>query len=201
MKKLKEFRTILSQRNALLQKPTVNKDIYELWTKKLLDASNDIQKERSQFLKNLEIRATDLLGQFFDNQFRLIFTYHQPYGNPEELYHQELRYKRSLFGAHLDDFLIAFNDKRSRYFASRGQQKLILLLIKIAQMNELTTTKGDAIFLLDDILSDFDPQMLEIIITMLHNQNKGQCIFTCPSNTEILLQSLHFENTQMISLG
>ena len=69
----------------------------------------------------------------------------------------EVRWKRSLFGAHLDDVAIAFQEKKARYFASRGQQKLVVLLIKIALAKKLEERN---MLLLDDFLTDFDNESL-----------------------------------------
>ena len=50
---------------------------------------------------------------------------------------QELKYKRTIIGCHLDDFDVVLENKKARTFASRGQQKLLTFLIKIAQFKYL----------------------------------------------------------------
>ena len=102
-------------------------------------------------LSDLENQINDLIAQYFNSGFSIKIKYKKEL--PKE-YEQELRAKRSLFGAHLDNYIIQFQDKKSKSFASRGQQKLIVLLIKIA----LVQTLHSPIFLLDDFLVDFDDE-------------------------------------------
>ena len=78
------------------------------------------------------------------------------------LYHDEQRFGRSLFGAHLDDFMIQFKDVKSKNFASRGQQKLIVLIAQNCPGEALNASKGAVIFLLDDFMTDFDHAKAQI---------------------------------------
>ena len=107
---------------------------------------------------------------------------------------------RSLFGAHLDDILITFHDKRSKQYASRGQQKLIVLLIKIAQIKELLRQKGPAVFLLDDFMTDFDEQRIRQLVTVLRGLDI-QLIFTTPLSSHILHSELAAHGAQTIKLS
>ena len=83
------------------------------------------------------------------------------YHEHPSLYHDELLAGRSLFGAHLDDFVIRFQDTHSKLYASRGQQKLLVMLIKMAQVQEITRGEGRLLLLLDDFLTDFDKKRAE----------------------------------------
>lgn len=97
-----------------------------------------------------------------------------------DLMHQELCFRRSLFGAHLDDFLIKFKSKKSKAYASRGQQKLIVLMLKVAQLVHLGGKRGPATFLLDDFMTDFDEKRGLILANFLVSL-KIQLIFTTPA--------------------
>ena len=79
-------------------------------------------------------------------------------------------------GAHLDDMEIVLQDKQARRFASRGTQKAIAVLLKIAQARILP---GRATLLLDDILADFDEQRLEKVMKVLMETGL-QIVFTAP---------------------
>ena len=104
------------------------------------------------------------------------------------LYDDERRFKRSLFGAHLDDFTITLCNRKTKTYASRGQQKLITVLLKIAHMKELISIKGSAILLLDDFLTDFDEPTAQTLLSLLANIG-GQLIFTCPLTDSVLESS------------
>ncbi len=118
--------------------------------------------------------------------------------NPD-LFDLERRFGRSLFGAHLDDFAIKLQDVKSKHYASRGQQKLIALLLKIAQIQELSAQKGGVIFLLDDFMTDFDAARAQIFLDILFSL-KGQLIFTTPVKEGVLTCKLDSHGAQRISL-
>jgi len=187
---LHNFRSVLDQRNTVLQHGSPNPDIYALWTQQLWEHSHVIQQARKQLIKSLEKEINMLLHEYFDNEYSIAFKYYarkesdqsfdEFWRKKDQLLCEELRYGRSLFGAHLDDVVITFAGKRSKSFASRGQQKLIVLLIKIAQIKLISAQKGPAIFLLDDFMTDFDQQRAATILSILvHLDN--QLIFTSPT--------------------
>lgn len=190
-KQLREYRKIVSNRNALLAHQSVAKDLYDVWTEQLWNASRYLQNERKAGLEELQKQVNTILHDAFDSKFTIAFQYGAKRKSAQEsigqfldqqgnLYHDEIRFRRSLFGAHLDDFSIIFQDKKSRAYASRGQQKLIVLLVKIAQLQQLAQKRGTAIFLLDDFMTDFDEKKVEILVPLLADLG-AQLIFTSPA--------------------
>ena len=187
---LKIYRHIVDQRNALLQQNPVNTDIYNLLTKQLWDNAKAISYRRIALLKELESSINSLGATFIPcfDQIQLIYVPKRELGESIEqfretagsrLYQQELRFTRSLFGTHLDDFSIQFQGNYSRLYASRGQQKMIVILFKMAQLKLLAAMGAPAICLLDDFMTDFDPgrasSLIEGLVTM-----GSQLIFTSP---------------------
>ncbi len=187
----KSFKIILDNRNALLHQIHPNQDELEIWTKKLWQQTIIIQEYRKTFIEQLQTICDKSLLEQWDGAYQLQFTY-QPKKTDNshewELFYQnwqmsiqgeERRFKRSLFGAHLDDFSITFQNKPARLFSSRGQQKLIVLLIKIAQVKLLLEKQGSTCFLIDDFMTDFDEVSLKKIISVCMTL-KTQLIFTTP---------------------
>ena len=76
-------------------------------------------------------------------------------------------------------YSINFKDKKSRLFASRGQQKLIVSLLKIAQVTFLASRRGPSLFLLDDFMTDLDENRAQLFLPILDNL-EGQVFFTSP---------------------
>jgi len=188
LSKLRVYRNILNNRNALLQKKS-SQDMYRLWTEQLWDKTVDIQRMRVEHLAMLEQEMAGLCEEFFGSEYSIALQYYPKkkihasldsfLGEYTDLYDDEHRMYRSLFGAHLDDFVILFQHKKSKAYASRGQQKLLALLFKIAQIKILKKTKGSCIFLLDDFMTDFDSKRLEVFIKLLQSLD-CQLIFTSP---------------------
>ncbi|MFH1644093.1 MAG: DNA replication and repair protein RecF [bacterium] len=197
---LKEFKKILLQRNEIIKNATEkNKDLsteknseFYIWSKQLWDKTIIIQKRRISYLKLLESKVNDLLDTYLKNEnLSISFEYKAKKINaaetfenfwlryPTKIKDEELRWGRSMFGAHLDDFLIVFQEKKARSFSSRGQQKLILFLIKAAQVIELQEKGGQPGFLIDDFLTDFDENRMQSCLDILQ-KIKGQIFITCP---------------------
>src|SRR5262249_18158611 len=92
-------------------------------------------------------------------------------------------------GAHLDDVAVRFHDRKSKLFASRGQQKRIVLYLKIALAQELEATVGKPVMLFDDFMTDFDGATVERLIKLLLNL-ETQLMITVPSPSNGTLEQL-----------
>lgn len=207
---LKQIKAILEQRNMLLRTNAHDVVSYDIWTYQLWEKSLAVVQARTEALAQLESQMNQLFTTYFDATLSATITYqaknmgnHTTYEAWQEhhthLYEQEKRFGRSLFGAHLDDFAIAFQDKRSRAYASRGQQKLLIVLLKIAQVKLLLAQKGSAIFLLDDFMTDFDPQRAKAVLPALMDL-PSQLIFTSPGKTGVFEEQLLAMGAQHIKL-
>ncbi len=192
---LRFYRQVVDQRNALLEQRRGHNDTYNLLTEQLWTKSVEIQHRRVELLKTIQEEINVIIENYFDSLFTISYQYGYKIApqatitafhdsNPR-LYDQEGRFGRSLFGAHLDDMVIFFHDHHSKNFASRGQQKLIVLLTKIAVMRMLASRNEPAIFLLDDFMTDFDPMRAQVLLTLLHDLN-SQLIFTTPTEGGVL---------------
>jgi DNA replication and repair protein RecF len=187
---LRAMRATLEARNAALYSGQFTNELYEVWTQQLWERSVIIQHKRKEFIANIALSVQKIIDLYFENAFSITFsysarrmdtstTYAEFITNNATLRSEELRQRRSLFGAHLDDLIIQFHGKDSRQFASRGQQKLIVMLIKIAQIMLLPQSTGPTIMLLDDFMTDLDKARMTILLNVLLNLGI-QLIFTSP---------------------
>lgn len=206
----KHYKNVLENRNALLYKGCYTQESYYFWTEQLWKATILIQNYRRKLLKQLEQKTNHMLATAFGEELSLIFTYYAKktdenqafedfLNNNSDLQLAESMMKRSLFGAHLEDFSIDFCHKSSRSFASRGQQKLIIILIKIAQIQEIIAKHGTVLFLLDDFMTDFDHFRGELLLSLMLDL-KCQLIFTFPVNSAYFDTLLFSHNAQYIKL-
>ncbi len=173
---LRTHRHIVDQRNALLNARSIDQDTYTILSKQLWESSMQIAAQRLAFLQELKQEVAPLLEQLtIKGTLSLSYLPKREYGQSfiafqdayPELAQQEYRFKRTLFGAHLDDIQILFYEKKSRTYASRGQQKMIVLLLKMAQSMLLSHEKTPLIFLLDDFMTDFDEKRSEQLIELM----------------------------------
>jgi DNA replication and repair protein RecF len=113
----------------------------------------------------------------------------------QKLYPLELAAGHSKCGPHLDDFSIDFEDfqtedKNLAFWGSRGQQRMAVLALRLAQINYLEQQYSEEpILLLDDIFSELDKNHRQIVINICQ---KYQTIFT--STEKINLPTAQIEN-------
>ncbi|MBM3893136.1 DNA replication and repair protein RecF [Candidatus Dependentiae bacterium] len=217
---LKEYRHILEQRNTLLHQgmrhtaqPT---DEWRVWTEQLWQAAHRVQLLRRVYLQELENAVNTLLRDYFTDTapegMSVSFLYQAKGLHDEETFEhfwqhytvkqfaQECDWKRSLFGAHLDDFQVIFQHKKARIFASRGQQKLLVLLIKMAQLQQLSEQGEPGVLLLDDFMTDFDHNNVTRCITALKHL-KYQLFLSTPISPAAFLQAIDLPDVQHIKLS
>lgn len=207
---MQSFKHTLESRNALLHSNNYSSDSYMLWTEQLWRYSLELQQSRMEFLRILERRTNKLLIENIGAHLTIQLLYNPKRMKTEQSFDDfmhlnaelplvEKKLGRSFFGAHLDDITIQFCDKGSRAYASRGQQKLTVLLLKIAQIHEILEKKGPVIFLLDDFMTDFDEEKSSKLITLLVNL-ECQLFFTSPLIQSTFEAHLRDYNAQIVSL-
>ena len=83
-----------------------------------------------------------------ENEYRRIFT--------AEIEREKI-VGSSLYGVHRDDLIININGKSARLFASQGQQRSIVLALKLGEGEVNRDICGEyPVFLFDDVLSELD---------------------------------------------
>lgn len=207
--KFRDFRTVVDNRNALLYSHKQTPDTYAVFTEQLWEKSREIQIARQEALALLNTEVQELIATYLGGSLSLALAYSpkkELYTSFEEfieanggLYEQERRFGRSLFGAHLDDFTITFADANSRAYASRGQQKLIVMLLKIALTRRIAQLRGPVVFFLDDFMTDLDQERAFILLEILTSL-RIQLIFTSPVRSGAFFQRLLDLGAQSVSL-
>ncbi|MCS6838426.1 MAG: DNA replication and repair protein RecF [Bdellovibrionaceae bacterium] len=216
---IREYKKALVHRNKILKNFVEGLQTKEQ-TEQLLKAINPLfikystllTVRRIHFLALIEPMMNQVLDQFFQgSDFLQIYyiissqrvsfdtSYDQLYQKVEgyhwerwqQLREAELRVGYSLFGAHRHDIEFYFNEKNAKTHCSQGQQRLIILSFKMAQMTLLKQTRnGDFYLILDDVLSELDLKNQSVFLEFLvqlpsqvfmtethdHHQWKPQCI-------------------------
>lgn len=184
---LKNFLHNLESRNHLIAKGDRHSALYHHCTQELWRYSMQIRKERIDLLDILEKILHQLLATHFPTiSLSLSYKPKDSYLTIEQLMddqslkNREERFLHSFFGAHLDDLVISFQERKSRSFASRGQQKLIAILLKISQLEIINKQKIKPVFIVDDFVSDFDESRIKTLIPLFSSLS-NQLIFTIPT--------------------
>ncbi len=191
---LSQYNRSLKHRNELLDQirdGKSNKSELFYWDQTLIKNANIIHNFRTAFIHS----TNSFFQNNSDSQIKLIFIkYHPSILNEEKLernYQLDLQRGYTQIGPHRDDFSLNNNqfsaeDKNLAFWGSRGQQRLAVLAIRLAQINYLENIYQDKpVLLLDDIFSELDPEHQKLVVSLC---KKYQTIFTAaePESVNIL---------------
>lgn len=188
-KLLGKYNKLITERNALLRKireETFPDDLLLTYDEALAKAGALLSLTRKTYSDRLCAIASSYYEKISSNRETLTFHY-QSWG--EELtadaYQEMLETKRArdisacatLSGSHRDDLVILLDGRPARDFASQGQQRSIVLALKLAESVLIEQTTDEApIILLDDVLSELDAKRRQYL---LENLSERQIFLTC----------------------
>ncbi len=119
---------------------------------------------------------------------------------------EELRRGITVVGPHRDDLGITANGGELGRYGSRGQKRLAVLAIKLAELDLLEDAAGESpILLLDDVLSELDSGHREKLVRLLSTRGAQICVTSTeeshlesPSLARLPLLTMTFGGTGMI---
>lgn len=148
------LKAILKNRKALLESGNPDPSLLKIWTNKLVDVSEKIRAANTKIAENLEQEINTL-----NDKFKIGIKYHSAeISMTPEMQAKELLCQRNLFGPQHDQLDLTLDGQSAKRFASRGQQKIITLLLKAASTQLLSKlpNPGAVILLIDDFFSELD---------------------------------------------
>lgn len=160
----REFRKVLMQRNACL-KNRITGQQFDYWNQLFCQHSENIAAIRVRYIEQLGTELTTwlkiLLPQLSE---KIQLQYSQGWNSKRQLAdvlveysEREIKYGHSLFGAHKFDVKFIYQKTNIEQVLSRGQQKLFLMALTIAQANLIFNSQQIApIILIDDIGAELD---------------------------------------------
>lgn len=75
-----------------------------------------------------------------------------------------------MIGPHRDDINCYLNQKNARIFASQGQQRNIVVALKMAEIETFNRIRGTyPILLLDEVMAELDINRRKIMLDLLQN--------------------------------
>ena len=192
---LQQYNQVLRQRNALLKKiRAANQDDaiesikdYEpelrLWDEQLAAAGSRITRRRARVLARLAPIARSWHKRISGNELLEIDYLPNVEWTEDDAvvvqqaFLEEIRQHRTIeqkyqgktmVGTHRDRIEFTINQTPARYYGSQGQQRTLVLALKLAELKLIEEVVGEPpLLLLDDVLAELDPnrqkQLLEVI--------------------------------------
>lgn len=196
---LTNFKKILKNRNALLQKEKVITFELEYWSELFASSAAQVFIKRAnllRFLNEIFQKNTENLSLKYLPSPR---SFLEDFKEGEEplcvkqklieklagLQNQELNLGFSLIGPQRDDFKLMLTTKENfdlGVFGSRGEQRMAIIKLKKAQLQLLEEEIGEkAVFLLDDVFSELDQDNQKEILKLLEERQTFVTSTTKPS--------------------
>lgn len=169
---VQRYEKVLFQRNKLLKTVHDKKQILEqidIWNEQLATLAGLIIKTRKNFINKLAGPANETIKFISQNNDSLTISYVGAKGETAEeikaeiLKSLEFNIDKDMelgytsVGPHRDDIKFELNGKDSKVFASQGQQRTIVLALKIAELEVFEKELGEKpVLVLDDVFSELD---------------------------------------------
>ncbi len=190
---LTNYNKILMQRNNLLHQigytPSL-RDTLEVWDEQLVTYGNEIIRERGNFLEELSEIVREKM-RILTGQKELLNVSYEPDVERENFaetlrksLERDLYVKSTSHGPHRDDISFYINDMNVRFFGSQGQQRTVVLALKLAEIHLVQEKiKEPPVLLLDDVLSELDRSRQ---LQLLGEITDVQTIVTCTGMEEFV---------------
>jgi len=205
------FKKALMQRNAAL-KSKQSIDVCQLWNKEISTTANYIDELRRKYFEKLQPYFFELTKQFFADDV-IEIEYKRGWSNDKDLNQiliDNLSRDRvkgyTNYGPHRADISIRVNAQSAQTCISRGQQKTLVALMRLAQAMQFTeATCKPCVLLYDDLAAELDAQHRKLILTVLSNMNI-QLFITAIDESQIDLSAwkvkkkFHVEHGQLKDL-
>lgn len=182
---LSRFNKVLKQRNSLLKNECSEEQLLP-WTEQLCSLAVEICLRRAKFIGRLNeffSYAQNVISEEKETasiRYNSFFSEEELQTSDKESLYQRLYIhfiqnaaveqarKITIAGPQRDDFLFIINGHDAKAFASQGQQRSLVLSLKLAQLRLAENILGEMpVLLLDDVLSELDAKRASIVLSLM----------------------------------
>ena len=168
--KLSKYEKIRMQKNNLLKQDVLNENLLDVYNEQMSITGSNIVFLRQKFLREIEkiskekhykISEGEKLKIKYVSTFETAESIEETANNFKKTLEEnkkiEIIKRQSITGPHRDDISFYINEQDAVKFASQGQQRTVVLSLKISELEMLKEKTGEIpILLLDDVLAELD---------------------------------------------
>lgn len=183
---LSKYNNLLKERNKYLKllnkKNRANDEYLEVLDEQLAKLQVELIKKRINFINKLDEKVKliyQMISKKDDEMINLRYicfvkneiNYENILLLYKKNYQRDIRYMQTNIGIHKDDLGIYMNGNIADLFASQGQQRTIVLAMKIALIELIKDEIGEyPVLLLDDVLSELDETRKNMLLDILNQK-------------------------------
>ena len=199
------YKKNLLQRNALLKmnyrKNKLDVGILDIYNEQLINLGNIIYQKRKSFIKIYSKIFKSYYSSISENKESVEINFKSQLNNTDfkdlitQSFEKDLLFQFTTQGPHRDDLEFLLDGFQIKKFGSQGQQKSLLISLKLAQY-EFLKKKLDVkpIVLMDDIFDKLDQKRVELIMQLIEEKYFGQIFIT---DTDEIRVSKAIETTKL----
>ncbi len=186
---LDNFTKVLKKRNFILKNDQTNTKSFKILNDLFIESAGKLILSRLNYVAFFDEVAGSIFKDINDglNRLKIRYALSFPVNNDkinletltdalfrqlQEKYDEEQRKRSTIAGPHLDDLHIYLDNRLARLFASQGQQRNIVITMKLAEIYTFRKIKEYyPLFLLDEVLSELDNEKRQLLINQLNQAN------------------------------
>lgn len=173
----RHYERALKQRNALLREKRPKHEVLP-WSIEVVKHGLEFDQYRKDYVQALQPLLMELARELLDIQ-ELEVRYHPGWDESvsladalDEQFADDWRSGHTQCGPHRADLDLLIEGISARHFLSRGQQKLLICAMILAQgMLFASSANKGLVYLIDDLPAELDSQSREKLIALLLRQN------------------------------
>ncbi len=216
-----QYNQVLRQRNAFLKQAqdsassTQNLEQLAVWDAQLATTGTKVIRRRDRAIQRLApIAATwhaNISGSTEVLQIKYLPSVPLTQNHPEEVQLAfltkiqqrsvaELYRGTTLVGPHRDEVELTINQTPARQYGSQGQQRTLVLALKLAELQLIEeVVKEPPLLLLDDVLAELDPSRQNQLLDAI--QDRFQTLITTTHLSSFDSQWLNSSQVLLVSAG
>ena len=207
-----KYNKVLKHRNALLKQISTqnyNQNCLDIWNQKLVQIGAKVLKRRLDYLVELNLESINAYSEISSGSEKLNLNYVSSilkcsktnsiseeeikkifYDKLKSLENSDIAQGFTSVGPHKDDLEITLQNLNLKKFGSQGQQRSVILALKLAEASILKRHIDEPpIVLLDDIMSELDDFRIKHVIDKFQNYQT----FITGCNKDALSHFKHIE--------
>ncbi|MCL2544604.1 MAG: DNA replication/repair protein RecF [Clostridia bacterium] len=197
---LQRYARALGQRNNLLRELHRNPALrvtLDTWDEQLAEAGAALVVHRRSYIEALSAQAQRNYAAIAGESDPLTVRYHTQIGGDgdapalagqflarlRKAREDDIRRSATSVGPHRDDLRLLLGDREARVYGSQGQQRTVVLSLKLAELDVVRAERGEnPVLLLDDVMSELDPYRRRQLVERIAGV---QTIVTCTDPSDL----------------
>ena len=181
------IKTIEQRNNYLRQIKELNnptQEMLKIWDEKLAEYASYVFNYRNEFVEKIKDKILSIHKNITQEKEEIKIKYISDCLNKEKYieeleknWEQDILRGYTTKGVHRDDIYIYINGKQVNIYGSQGQNRTVILSLKLSELEIIYDEIGEyPILLLDDFMSELDSKRRENFLKSISN---AQILITC----------------------